>query len=275
MIDNLREYGIKLALQAGEILLDIQSSGRSRPIGTKLSHMDLVTAGDLAAEALLTQAIRERFPDHGIHAEESAQDKLPDTDWTWFIDPVDGTTNYAHGLPLFAINVGVAYHGEPVLGITHAPALEATYWAEAGGGAWLRRRGHDYPISVSDTADLGRALLGTGYPYDRATNPDSNLVETLALDIHAQGLRRLGTAALELAWVASGALDVFWQNRAQIWDWIAGAILVREAGGIVTDYAGQHWQPGHRSIIACNGQAALHAQVQSAIADARRAGALA
>ena len=262
-------FALELAHHTGELLLDYRRRGLSGQINTKISHMDLVTAGDLAAERLISEAIHVRFPEHAVYAEESARGKLPDVEWLWVVDPVDGTTNFAHGLPLFAVNIGLAHQGVPVMGVTHAPALGSTFFAEHGGGAWLRQDGSDRRMSVTATGDLGLALLGTGFPYDRAAVADNNLAETTALDMRAQGVRRLGSAALEIAWVASGALDAYWESRAQVWDWTAGAVLVREAGGTVTTYLGNAWQMGDRSILASNGQQTLHSRLREIIQEAR------
>jgi myo-inositol-1(or 4)-monophosphatase len=268
----MREFALDLAMRAGELLLDYQRRGLARPLRSKSSHMDVVTEADLAAEQLITAAIQERYPGHAIFAEESASAPgatLPDAEWVWYIDPVDGTTNYTHGLPMFAVNIGVAHQRVPVLGITHAPAMNCTYWGEKGEGAWLRHDGGLRRLRVSGIPALEQALLATGFPYDRGTSSDNNLAEFASLDLRAQAVRRLGTAALEMAWVAEGSLDGYWENRAHAWDWLAGTVLVREAGGMVTNFAGRAWEPGMRQMLASNGQAGIHAQMQAAITTAR------
>jgi myo-inositol-1(or 4)-monophosphatase len=265
----MREFALDLALRAGELLLDYQRSGRARPLRSKSSHMDVVTEADLAAEQLITAAIQERYPGHAIFAEESAGATVPDAEWVWYIDPVDGTTNYTHGLAMFAVNIGVAHQRTPVLGITHAPALKCTYWAEEGEGAWQRHDGDYRRLRVSMIPALNQALLATGFPYDRGTSSDNNLPEFASLDLRSQAVRRLGTAALAMAWVADGSLDGYWENRAHAWDWLAGTVLVREAGGQVTNFAGRPWEPGMRQMLASNGQAGIHEQMQAVITTAR------
>jgi myo-inositol-1(or 4)-monophosphatase len=261
----MREFALDLAQRAGELLLDFQRRGRSGMLRTKSTHMDIVTEADLASEQFIVQAIHAQYPEHAIQAEESAASRLPDAEWIWFVDPVDGTTNYAHGLPIFAVNLGLAHWRVPVLGVTHAPALGYTYWAEDGQGAWLRHDGGFERLRVSDTDRLERAMLTTGFPYDRATAIDNNLEQFARLDHRSQAVRRLGSAAMDLAWVAEGALDAYWESRAHDWDWVAGVVLVREAGGQVTDFAGRQWEPGMDQILAVNGQAGLHSIILSTI----------
>jgi myo-inositol-1(or 4)-monophosphatase len=265
----MREFALDLALRAGELLLDYQRRGMSGVLRSKSSHMDIVTEADLASEALITAAIHEQYPDHAIFAEESTSlqgGTLPDAEWVWYVDPVDGTTNYAHGLPMFGVNIGLAHWRVPVLGVTHAPAMDRTWWAEAGGGAWLRHGGTARRLQVSSIPTLKQALLATGFPYDRGTSPDNILAQFEALDLRTQAVRRLGTAALEMAWVADGSLDGYWENRAKAWDWLPGAVMVREAGGRATDFAGRDWEPGTRQMLATNGQAAIHDQVRALLA---------
>jgi myo-inositol-1(or 4)-monophosphatase len=236
-------------------------------IRTKGSHVDLVTAGDMASEALITQAVVAHFPGHVVYGEETANGRPPAAEWTWVVDPVDGTTNFAHAVPLFAVNIGVAHWGQPVIGVTHDPSSGRTFWAEMGTGAWLRERGQDRRLRVSTTAELRRSVLATGFPSDRVTNPDNGLAETNILELQVQGVRRLGSAALDMAWVAAGWLDGFWELRLKPWDCAAGAVLVREAGGLVTDYAGQPWQLDSDTFVASN--PALHPALLAAIAAAR------
>jgi myo-inositol-1(or 4)-monophosphatase len=141
-MQEIREFAIDLACRAGDLLRDYRQRGLvDDTIRSKTGHFDIVTEADLASERLILAALRSSFPGHGIHAEESANGVLPDAEWLWLVDPVDGTTNYAHGLPIFAVNLTLAYRGEPVLGVTHDPSSGRTYWAERGGGAWVRVAG--------------------------------------------------------------------------------------------------------------------------------------
>jgi myo-inositol-1(or 4)-monophosphatase len=280
-IRSTREFAVELAQRAGAMLLEIRKRGLADDeIRTKKSPLDLLTVADLASEQLIEQGIRERFPEHGIYAEEaiSAQDgsdRLPVTEWLWLVDPLDGTTNYAHGLGLYAVNIALTHLGKPVLGVTYEPVADRVFWAERYAGAWLRTRGHDERLHVSATPDLQRALLATGFPIDRRTNRDNNLGEFVALEMRVHAVRRLGSAALELALLTGGALDGYWEGRLHPWDWAAGWLLVSEAGGRVTDYAGKTWELGDQSMIASNGQPAVHRGIQETIAITRASNGLA
>ena len=268
----MREFAIAAARRAGEILVEFQQRGLgAEEIHTKRSHMDLVTAADLASEKLITDLIRAQYPDHSIYAEESAHGRPPAVEWLWLIDPVDGTTNFAHGVPIYGVNIALAHHGAPVLGVTHDPSSGRTYWAERGGGAWLRADGGDRRLHVSSTGDLRHCLLATGFPVSRGTNSDNNLAEFSALDVQSQAVRRMGSAALHLAWVAAGILDAYWEPSLHPWDWAPGWLLVTEAAGQVTDYAGNPWHLGSRNLIASNGRPGVHRAIVDAIAAARAA----
>lgn len=271
-----REFAIDLAQRAGATLLAIRQDGLAEEqVRTKGTLSDVVTDADLAVQRLIVGTIQARFPAHQIVAEEgSDEEEGVGAGWAWLVDPLDGTTNYAHGLPLFAINLTLVRDGIPVLGVTHDPSAARTYWAEAGGGAWLRTGGRNQPLHVSATAEFSRCLLATGFPYDRATNPDNNVAEFAALDSQVQAVRRLGSAALALAWVAAGVLDGFWEARLMPWDWAAGWLLVREAGGEVTDYQGRPLTLASHTLVASNGQPAIHRALLEGIAAARAAAGL-
>jgi myo-inositol-1(or 4)-monophosphatase len=267
----MREFAIDLVEQAGRLLLGYQSSGLSADqVRTKTSPADLVTEADLASDGLILGAIHAQFPGHTLFSEESSSGDPPDVEWLWLVDPLDGTTNFAHRLPIFAVNLAVARRGEVVLAVTHDPSAGRTYWAEAGSGAWVRAKFRDHPLHVSAADSLRRSLLATGFPYDRATNPDDNLAEFAALDRRCQAVRRLGSSALAAAWVAEGILDGYWEAGIKPWDTAAGSLLVREAGGAVTDCRGEPWQLASRSILVSNGQPALHRGILETIAEARR-----
>jgi myo-inositol-1(or 4)-monophosphatase len=269
------EFAIDLAERGGQLLLDLHRQGKSGAIRTKESQMDLVTAGDLAVERLIIDSIRMHHPNHAIHSEESAQGAIPDAAWVWLTDPLDGTTNFAHGLPLYSVNIALAYQGRPVLGVTHAPALGCTYWAERGSRAWTRERGIDRRTRVTTTGEVENAILATGFPYDRAMVKDNNLAEFTSLELKVHAVRCLGSAALDMAWVAAGLLDGYWESRAHNWDWAAGTVLVEEAGGKVSDFAGASWEPHSRCVIASNGRMGVHEGIRTAIAAARVSAGLA
>jgi myo-inositol-1(or 4)-monophosphatase len=267
----MRDFAIDLAEQAGRLLLGYQTTGLSaNQIKTKRNQTDLVTEADVASERLILSAIRAHFPAHAIFSEESATGEPPDAEWLWMVDPLDGTTNFAHRLPIFAVNLALAHHGKIVLAVTHDPTGGHTFWAESGGGARMRSRGEDRPLHVSEATSLSRCLMATGFPYDRATNPDDNVAEFVALDRRCQAVRRLGSSALAAAWVAAGILDAYWETGVKPWDTAAGLLLVQEAGGAASDYLGQPWRLNSRNILVSNGQPGVHLAILEVIAEARR-----
>lgn len=267
---DTREFTIALAHRAGDLLRSILERGldasRTR---AKMGHFDIVTEADLASERLILEALRAQFPAHAIHAEESAGGGLPDAEWVWLVDPVDGTTNFAHGLPIFAVNLALAHRGAPVLGVTHQPSTGCTYWAELGGGAWLRCAGRDRRLAVSATAELNGALLATGFIHGRVHEPKSNRAEFWALDAQAQAVRRLGSAAMIMAWIAAGNLEGYWEAGLKPWDVAAGWLLVAEAGGRVTEYDGAAMRLDSPTMIASNGRPGIHGGISATIAQVR------
>ncbi len=268
----MREYAIGLAQRAGALLLEFHHSvSEGHAFDTKSSPVDLVTAADVASDRLIAEAIHAQFPEHEIYSEESATGPLPAAEWLWVVDPLDGTTNFAHRIPFFGVNIALAHRGAAVLGVTYDPIARQTYWAERGRGAWLRTDGEERRLHVSAIADMGRSLLTTGFPADRRTNPDNNLAEFSALERRSHGVRRQGSAALELAWVAAGIVEAFWHPRLKPWDAAAGWLLVEEAGGRVTEYDGSPWRLDSQTIVASNGQGSLHAGLLETIAVARSA----
>ena len=262
-----REFAIALAQRAGAFLLDYLRGGvADDTIRQKSGHFDIVTEADVASERLILAALRAEFPGHGIYAEESATGALPDAEWLWLVDPIDGTTNYAHGLPIFAVNLGLVHHGVPVLGLTHDPSAGRTYWAERDGGAWVRVAGADQRISVSTTGSMDRALLATGFNARRKQEPMHNRAVFTALDLRSQSVRRLGSAALAIAWVAGGWLEAYWEQSLKPWDWVPGWLLVAEAGGQVTDYKGAAARLDSRNLLVSNGQPEIHEAILETIA---------
>jgi myo-inositol-1(or 4)-monophosphatase len=265
------DFAIHVAEQAGQLLLDYQRSGLpADQVRTKASLADLVTEADLASERVILGAIRTQFPSHALFSEESSSGKPPDVEWLWLVDPLDGTTNFAHRLPIFAVNLALAHRGQVVLAVTHDPTAGRSYWAVSGGGAWVRAKSRDDALHVSTADSLRRSLLATGFPYDRATNPDDNVAEFVALDRRCQAVRRLGSSALAAAWVAAGILDGYWEAGIKPWDTAAGSLLVKEGGGAVSDCLGQPWQLASRHILVSNGQPGVHQAILETIAEARR-----
>lgn len=267
---NTREFAIALAQRAGELLLEYRRNGLAEDaIREKAGHFDIVTVADVAAERLIVAALQSAYPDHSIYAEESAQGQAPDVEWLWVVDPLDGTTNYAHGLPIFGVNLALAHFGVPVLGVTHDPSAGRTYWAEAGGGAWVRAAGHDRPIAVAGVAAIERALLASGFVAARKERPLHNRAEFNALDLRSQSVRRLGSAALALAWVASGFLEAYWESELKPWDYAAGWVLVTEAGGRITEHSGAPLRLDSLSLIASNGQPGIYQVIEDTLRTAR------
>jgi myo-inositol-1(or 4)-monophosphatase len=264
------DFAINVAEQAGQLLLGYQKSGLSTDqIRIKSSQADLATDADVASERLILDAVRAQFPSHAVFSEESSSGEPPDVEWLWLVDPLDGTTNFAHRLPLFAVNLALARRGKVILAVTHDPVAGRTYWAEDGNGAWVRTGSQDNPLHVSATDALQHSLLATGFPYDRATNPDDNVAEFATLDRRCRAVRRLGSSALAAAWVAAGILDGYWEAGIKPWDTAAGSLLVQQAGGMVSDYGGKTWRLASRSILVSNGQHGVHGAIVEAIAEAR------
>ena len=203
-------------------------------------EVDLVTEVDEQAEQVIREILLGAFPAYGMLAEEGGE-QTGEEDARWIVDPLDGTTNYAHGLPIFCVSVALERAGEVVLGVVHDPMREETYVAERGEGATLNGE----PIKVSDTDELIRALIATGFPYDRAEMPEAlELFGRFAAT--TQGMRRLGSAALDLCYVASGRIDGYYERGIWPWDLAAGSVILEEAGGKLTNYRGRRarsrWQ---------------------------------
>jgi myo-inositol-1(or 4)-monophosphatase len=215
----------------------------------KKGAIDLVTDYDLASERAIRATLGAAFPSHRIVGEEH-ETRAGESSLTWYVDPIDGTTNYAHGHPFFAISIAL-YDGDVgLVGVVEAPALGACWTAVKGGGAFR----NDAPVSVSDCAALGDALSATGFPYDCWTSVDDNVAETTALLKRVRGIRRCGSAAIDLAFVADGTYDLYWEKRLSAWDMAAGAVLVLEAGGALSDFSGGVGRPLTGTIVASNGR---------------------
>lgn len=234
------------ARQAGEILR--AGWGAAKSIEYK-GAVNLVTDYDRRTEKHILGVLRDRFPNHRFNSEEEGDVGSTVSPYTWMVDPLDGTTNFAHGYPVFAVSIGLIHDGQVLLGIVYDPTRDEMFSAGLGRGA--RRNGEE--ISVSSTAELDKALLATGFAYDRRTARDNN-VDNLALFVrHCQGIRRGGAAALDLCYVACGRLDGFWEMGLHPWDVTAGTLIVREAGGRVTDFAQVDVKtPSGRRIVASN-----------------------
>ncbi len=232
-------------------LAEIEEKGRSG---------DLVTAADRAAEAAVLSVLQRHFPHHSILAEESGwQQQSPRAEFLWAVDPLDGTTNFTHQYPFYSVSIGLLFQGEPVLGVVFDPLRQDLFRAARGLGATRNRQ----PIQVSHTETLERSLLVTGFAYDRRETPDNNYAEFCHLTHRCQGVRRGGSAAMDLAYVAWGRLDGYWERGLSPWDIAAGVVLVREAGGLVTAYNGEAVDVFSGRLLATNGW--IHAAVSQAL----------
>jgi myo-inositol-1(or 4)-monophosphatase len=214
---------------------------------------DLVTDADKASEVAIVDFLQQQCPDHAILAEESGPLADQTSDYLWVIDPLDGTTNYAHQYPFFAVSIGLVFQGEPVLGVIYAPYFHDLFQAAQGLGATINQQA----IRVSTTTTLSKSLLVTGFAYDRRETIDNNYAEFCHLTHLTQGVRRGGSAALDLAYVACGRLDGYWERGLSPWDLAAGVVLVQEAGGQVSAYDQSPFQLDSGRILATNGH--LHA----------------
>lgn len=239
--------------EAGRVLMEKYAAGVT--VSYK-GDIDLVTEADLASEQTIVALLRARHPGHDILAEEG-HDERHGSDFRWIIDPLDGTTNFAHGFPWFAVSIALEVRGEVVLGAVFNPHTRELFVAERGRGASL----NDRPLRVSNIDDLGRAMLATGFAYDHRISPENNYAAFERFQRRAQAVRRAGVASLDLACVAAGRFDGFWELKLKPWDVAAGILLVEEAGGRVTDYAGRPMPLERGQILASNG--ALHGAMQS------------
>ena len=219
---------------------------------TKKGWRDLVTEVDEACERHVVTRIKVALPDHDYYAEEGHQRSEKKSDWRWIIDPVDGTTNFAHGLPLFTISIGLERAGEVVGGVVFAPYMQELFFGWKGGGAYLNSR--TIPIHVSASEQISESVLATGFSYVQKESSNDNLDNFARITREARGTRRFGSASLDLAYVAAGRLDGFWEMHLKPYDVAAGALLIREAGGKVTDFfGGDDWLEG-QSFVGTNGK---------------------
>lgn len=223
------------AREAGEILKGYYKNTASYRLK---GEIDVVTEADGASERYLLEFLQKAYPDYGIVAEEGGHyhPGRGGSDYYWYVDPLDGTVNFAHRMPHFCISMALAgVDRMPVLGLIYDPLRDECFLASRGGGAFLNGE----KILVSKTENLVSALVATGFPYDRRTSPDNNIKEASAMLMQVQGFVRTGSAALDLAYVAAGRLDGYWEQKLNLWDCLAGIVLVEEAGGRVTDYQGK------------------------------------
>jgi myo-inositol-1(or 4)-monophosphatase len=225
---------IAAARQAGEGLVEDQGRIASLTIQNKAGVADMFSEADVRAEETIKAALMAYAPTYGFLGEEGGLQPGSDPSHVWIVDPLDGTTNFLTGSPLFAVNMGLARDGVPIAGVTFVPLLDELFWAELGQGAWL----NDKLIRISSRATLGESVLGVGIPF--ATKPGHGQfhAEMQRLTERVTGIRRLGAGAIDMAWVACGRHDAYWEQSVSAWDMAAGVVIVREAGGLVTNTLG-------------------------------------
>ncbi len=256
MSESFRDVAVDAARQAGAFL---RSRFGTRPaVSYKGSPTNLVTEMDRGAEAIILDAIRRRFPGHSILAEESGA-LAGSEPHRWIVDPLDGTTNYAHGFPIYGVSIALELDGALEVGVIYDPSREEIFVAERGHGATV----NGAPLRVSATAALGQSLLGTSYPNDIRDAPRDNLLEHAGIMHRCRSVRSIGSAVLGLAAVAAGRLDGYWEQRLGPWDVAAGALVIREAGGTVTAVGGAPLDLAAPSITASNGL--IHAEIVEAL----------
>jgi myo-inositol-1(or 4)-monophosphatase len=247
----------QLAREAGALLRE--GYGTTLQIEFK-SAIDLVTEYDRRSEALILGGLRGSFPGHAVLGEESG--RTHGDEYEWLVDPLDGTTNFAHGYPMFAVSLALTHRGRLIAGVVYDPLRDELFAAEAGAGAMLNGR----PLRVSTVTDLGRALLNTGFAYDVRTNPRNNLPEFTAFLMQAQAVRRGGSAALDCAYIGAGRADGYWEFGSKPWDLGAGVLVTREAGGRATTATGDDDFLGQPSVVVSNGH--IHAAMLRVIHEA-------
>lgn len=231
-IDNTLMHAVAWAKQAGKIQLDLFRKPDDLNISAKLNDSDVVTNADRASEALILNNIHSLFGNtHSILSEESGEESNG-SDFCWVIDPLDGTTNYSSGLPIFCVSIGLQYKKETVMGVVYAPYLDELYTAIKGEGAWL----NGMPIKVSANKELSKAVVSTGFPVDKDVNPDNNIDNVARVLPLVRGMRRLGAAAWDICAVAAGYLDAYWEMNLHKWDVCAATLIAQEAGAVVKDF---------------------------------------
>lgn len=241
------ELARDLAARAGAIQRDRYETRLT--IDTKSATIDLVTEVDRACEELIVEGIQAARPKDAILAEEGHGGDDERAPYRWIIDPLDGTTNFAHGFPRFCVSIGVERNGERVAGVVYDPLLEERFEALRGEGAWLGER----RLRVTSETEFGRALVATGFAYDVHHSDDDNLASFRNVVKTARGIRRDGSAALDLCYVAAARLDAYWELKLHPWDVAAGFLIVEEAGGRITDFRGGPADRTGREVVSSNG----------------------
>lgn len=249
LIQDFLKAACTFALSGGEVLRQYWGKLQEGSVKEKQYFWDLVTIADTASEKVILDLLKQRFPKHQTLSEEAGLATIEEEEYLWVIDPLDGTTNFTHQYPMVAVSIGLLHRGVPIVGAIYNPIYDELYSAGLGLGAYL----HQQRIQVSAVDRLSKSLLGTGFAYDRKENADNNYSEFCHLTHHSQGVRRSGSAALDLAYVAMGRLDGFWERGLKPWDLAAGVILVQEAQGRVSSYEGGALDLYSGRVLATNG----------------------
>lgn len=256
MFEEYLDFAVGMAREAGRIQLTY-FRGDDLAMKTKSNVSDVVTRADRESEAFIVRSILERYPTHAILGEEGGARGDAASEWRWVVDPLDGTTNYSQGLPVFCVSIALQYRGETVVGVVYAPYLRELFTAVRGGGAWCRRGdGEPVRLHVSTKQRLDCSVVATGFPYDKSENPDNNSDNVARILPHVRDVRRMGAAAYDLSCVAAAMLDGFWELNLHEWDICAASLLVIEAGGVVESLRAD------RGVSPVAGSAALVEQMK-------------
>ena len=255
-MEKILEVAKEAAYKAGAILKE--RSGQPQKI-THKGEINLVTETDKFCEKTILDTVFSYYPDHAVLCEESGILGNENSPFKWVIDPLDGTTNFAHGFPFFAVSIGIEKEGQLIAGVVYNPMLDEMITAIKGKGAYMNGKS----IHVSDTGTLRKSLLATGFPYDVRTSEENNIKYFNEFLMHAQAVRRPGSAALDLTNIAMGRLDGLWELKLSPWDVAAGTLIIQEAGGKVTDFEGNESSIYKRYIVASNG--VIHDQILDVI----------
>ena len=248
MIDDL----IQISKEAGNLIRN--AFGKTHLIEYKTNELNLVTETDKASEKLITEFIKKKYPTHGILAEEGSEVNKS-AEYLWVVDPLDGTTNFAHGLPIFSVSIGLQKNNETIAGVVYDVMRDIVYSAQLGGGSFADSE----KVKVSTTKSLKQSLLVTGFPYNVAENPEGAFEKFIILTKNSRGIRRLGSAAIDFCFLASGVFDGFWEVHLHAWDLCAGKLIAEEAGAVVTDFDSNAVDIYSKKIVATNGN--IHEQV--------------
>jgi myo-inositol-1(or 4)-monophosphatase len=254
------EFVKRLARHVGDKIA--RKAGQPKRISFK-GEVDLVTQFDREAQNMIIKGLKRGYPDFGVLSEEDV-DRDTDRPVKWIVDPLDGTTNFAHGLPIWAISIALEVKGDVVLGVVYDPNRNEMFYSRRNSGAYLDRR----RIKVSSTKKLAHSLLVTGFPYDIRISKNNNLIQFNTFAVRSRAVRRLGSAALDLCYTACGRFDGYWEMKLSPWDQAAGALILREAGGRITDFKGKEFNIYGDEVLGTNGK--IHGQMMRVLKGLQR-----